>query len=238
MGWADKAIRTLHQGKFVQIRPPGHTQKGSIDPNKLIHLIPSAIRSPQVGDQVLVRVGKQVALHWIHAIDGEQYAICNLIEDMVGSVKRTDIYGIVEQKPRLFTRGDLRHFLPTVRLDALSTVSVQHEHPGIEEESILFSGGKEAFSSALPFWVGCLMYDVGEAGNIQYALAARACLCEPMIASEVLALLKSKTGHLLHAPIREAQIVGAMRMSDEWNYQSCIYQTPDAFGAYLWRTSA
>lgn len=94
MGWADKHISDLQEGKVVQFRPKGNSMAGRIESGQLVTVSPLTGITPQVGDAVLCKVSGNQYVHLIKAIDSDgRYQIGNNKGHINGWTKA--VYGVV-----------------------------------------------------------------------------------------------------------------------------------------------
>jgi phage repressor protein C with HTH and peptisase S24 domain len=92
MGWADKHIKELAEGKVVQFRPKGNSMTGRINDGQLVTVSPNVY--PAVGDAVLCKVNGNVYVHLVKAIDSDgRFQIGNNKGHINGWTKT--IYGLV-----------------------------------------------------------------------------------------------------------------------------------------------
>lgn len=81
----------MQRGETTKITPHGSSMKGKVNDGDTVTLEPAG--DLKVDDIVLVRVGGNVYLHLIKAIDGEQYQIGNNRGRINGWAGKTAIYG-------------------------------------------------------------------------------------------------------------------------------------------------
>jgi hypothetical protein len=70
MGWASRAIAALQVGRSVTIRPHGGSMRPKVESGATVTVEPVALTELSVGDIVLCRVGGNVYLHLVKAIEG------------------------------------------------------------------------------------------------------------------------------------------------------------------------
>jgi hypothetical protein len=71
MGWADRHIQALTEGRTVQFRPRGNSMSGRIESGQLVTVEPiRADAPPGVGDVVLCTVSGSTYLHLVKAVQG------------------------------------------------------------------------------------------------------------------------------------------------------------------------
>ena len=97
MGWADRTIAELREGRIAQCRPHGGSMRGRIESGQLVTLDPK--REPDVGDAVLCRCRGNVYVHIVKACKGSGEATSYLIGNNRGGINgwvgRGSIYGVV-----------------------------------------------------------------------------------------------------------------------------------------------
>jgi hypothetical protein len=102
MGWADKYIAELKQGKTVRFRPTGSSMQPHITSGQLVEVSP--IWSLQVGDIVLCSVDEHDYLHFIKNISVNpienvvKYQIGNAHGRINGWILHENIYGFLTWK--------------------------------------------------------------------------------------------------------------------------------------------
>lgn len=77
MGWADRAIALLQEGKEATVRPRGHSMRPLVRSGATVTLEPISIDQLEVGDIVLCRVSGQTYLHLVRALQGGRAQIAN-----------------------------------------------------------------------------------------------------------------------------------------------------------------
>lgn len=70
MGWADRAIEELREGRQAVIRPHGGSMRPLVESGATVTLAPVDVQGLEVGDVVLCRVAGNVYLHLVKAIQG------------------------------------------------------------------------------------------------------------------------------------------------------------------------
>ena len=70
MGWADRAIAELREGRTAVIRPHGGSMRPKVESGAEVTLEPVEVADLAVGDIVLCRVGGNVYLHLVKALQG------------------------------------------------------------------------------------------------------------------------------------------------------------------------
>jgi hypothetical protein len=95
MGWVKDALKELHQGRTVQIRPHGGSMRGRIESGQLVTLAPVAPSDVQVDDVVLVRWQGNYLLHLVKAIEPDRLLIGNNVGKTNGWVPACDVCGRV-----------------------------------------------------------------------------------------------------------------------------------------------
>ena len=93
MGWVDRAIVLLRNGKVAQVKPHGNSMIPLIHSGNKVTIKPVQLDNLSVGDIVLCRVRGNQYLHLIKAIDGERFLIGNSKGRINGWTKA--IYGKV-----------------------------------------------------------------------------------------------------------------------------------------------
>ena len=93
MSWADHAIQSLEKTGQAQTRPRGNSMLPLIKSGALVTLGKCSPEDVKVGSIVLVRVGGNVYLHLVTAINGDRYQISNNRGHINGWVKFHAIYG-------------------------------------------------------------------------------------------------------------------------------------------------
>lgn len=94
MGWADRYIDELRQGRETSFRPRGNSMTGKIASGDLVVVRPLT-SDPVKGDIVLCRVSGSQYLHLVSAVRNGQYQISNNRGRVNGWTSRDNIYGIV-----------------------------------------------------------------------------------------------------------------------------------------------
>lgn len=92
MGWANKYIDALQNGRTVQFRPHGSSMKGKVESGQLCTVEPVK-GDLKVGDVVLCKVNGRQYLHLISAIQGNRFQISNNRGHINGWVGRNSIFG-------------------------------------------------------------------------------------------------------------------------------------------------
>lgn len=94
MNWAEHAIRELKDGREVLITPKGNSMQPKIESGAEVILCPIADPNLlEVGDIVLVSLGRGVFLHLISATEKNRIQISNNKGHVNGWVPRTAVYG-------------------------------------------------------------------------------------------------------------------------------------------------
>jgi len=70
MGWAKHAIAALAEQKNAVIKPRGHSMRPKVLSGAVVELAPVTLDDLTVGDIVLCKVGGNVYLHLVKAIQG------------------------------------------------------------------------------------------------------------------------------------------------------------------------
>lgn len=92
MGWADRAIAELGEGREVTVSPHGSSMTPRIKSGQKVRLVPLT-EDPDKGDVVLVKVGGRTVLHLVTAVSYGRYQISNNHGHVNGWVNRSAIYG-------------------------------------------------------------------------------------------------------------------------------------------------
>jgi hypothetical protein len=87
-------IAALQRGDTVQICPRGNSMRPKVCDRALVTVAPCPVDNLKEGDIVLVRVRRQVYLHLIKSINGDQFLIGNNHGRINGWVGAKAIYGI------------------------------------------------------------------------------------------------------------------------------------------------
>ena len=95
MGWANKYIEQLLQGKRVQFRPHGNSMTGKVESGQLVTVEPIGQKDIQVGNIVLCKVNGIQYLHLVKAISGGQFQIGNNRGRINGWTDRRNIFGVL-----------------------------------------------------------------------------------------------------------------------------------------------
>lgn len=77
MGWANRAIALLREGKEAVVKPHGSSMRPRVESGATVTLAPVATGELAVGDVVLCRVAGNVYLHLVTAIQGDRVQIGN-----------------------------------------------------------------------------------------------------------------------------------------------------------------
>ncbi|MBX2800863.1 MAG: hypothetical protein KTR31_24495 [Myxococcales bacterium] len=77
MGWANRAIALLREGQPAVIRPHGGSMRPRVMSGARVTLEPVAVDDLQVDNIVLCRVGGNVYLHLVTALQGGRVQIGN-----------------------------------------------------------------------------------------------------------------------------------------------------------------
>jgi hypothetical protein len=91
MGWANRAIALLREGREAVVKPHGHSMRPYVESGATVTLAPVEIAELAVGDVVLCRVAGNVYLHRVTAIQGDRVQIGNARGRINGWTKA--IYG-------------------------------------------------------------------------------------------------------------------------------------------------
>lgn len=94
MGWADRPMVLLQQGKQVTCYPKGNSMRGIIASGQACKLTPVSSTSIKKGDVVLCRVATSQYLHVVGAVrNNKEYRIENSSGRVNGWVGINAIYG-------------------------------------------------------------------------------------------------------------------------------------------------
>ena len=97
MGWADRTIAELREGRAAQCRPHGRSMRGRIESGQLVTLDPTL--EPEVGDAVLCRCRGNIYVHLVKACKGtgarKSWLIGNNRGGINGWIRRGSIFGVV-----------------------------------------------------------------------------------------------------------------------------------------------
>jgi hypothetical protein len=77
MGWADRAIKELQEGKTTTVKPHGNSMTGRVESGSLVTLEPVTISELQLNDIVLCKVKGNQYLHLIKAMQEDRVLIGN-----------------------------------------------------------------------------------------------------------------------------------------------------------------
>jgi hypothetical protein len=77
MGWADRAIRELQEGKNTTVKPHGNSMAGRVESGSLVTLEPVQISELQLNDIVLCKVKGNQYLHLVKAMQEDRVLIGN-----------------------------------------------------------------------------------------------------------------------------------------------------------------
>ncbi len=101
MGWAMEALRALHMGRMVTVRPRGGSMRGRIEDGQSVTLGPVDPSEVRAGDVVLVRWKGGVLLHLVQQATAGRLLIGNTLGRSNGWVDRQDVVGrVVKVHPR------------------------------------------------------------------------------------------------------------------------------------------
>ena len=95
MGWANKYIEQLLQGKRVQFRPHGYSMRGKVESGQLVTVEPIGQKDIQVGSIVLCEINGVQYLHLVKAISEDQVQIGNTRGKINGWTNRQNVFGVV-----------------------------------------------------------------------------------------------------------------------------------------------
>lgn len=70
MGWANRAIAELREGRSAVIRPHGGSMRPKVESGAEVTVVPVDLVDLAVGDLVLCRVAGNVYLHLVKALSG------------------------------------------------------------------------------------------------------------------------------------------------------------------------
>lgn len=99
MGWAGHAITELQSGRWVVVRPRGHSMKGLVEDGQIVRLVPIPPDGEIAkGDIVLCRVRGHEYLHLVHAVGPRGYLIGNARGHLNGWAPRSRVFGRLEKR--------------------------------------------------------------------------------------------------------------------------------------------
>ena len=90
-----EAIEKLKEGKVVEIRPRGNSMTPKIKSGQLVTLSPVDADSLKKGDAVIVKVGRNIYVHLIKALEKNRVLIGNNHGKINGWTMKSNVYGIV-----------------------------------------------------------------------------------------------------------------------------------------------
>lgn len=94
MGWADRAIEDLREGRQTWIRPRGNSMRPKVLSGARVRVAPISDPSSLTrGEIVLVKVNGNVYLHLVSAVDNARVQISNNRGRANGWVARSGVYG-------------------------------------------------------------------------------------------------------------------------------------------------
>ena len=93
--WADAYIAALGRGETVSFRPRGKSMSPRIEDKQLVTVMPLGNNNPLEGNIVLCTVHGKQYLHYVKAVQGDQYAIGNARGGINGSISISQIHGIL-----------------------------------------------------------------------------------------------------------------------------------------------
>ena len=77
MGWADRAIKELQEGKTTTVKPHGNSMTGRVESGSLVTLEPVKIPELKLNDIVLCKVKGNQYLHLVKSMQEDRVLIGN-----------------------------------------------------------------------------------------------------------------------------------------------------------------
>jgi hypothetical protein len=237
MGWADKYIRNLRQGRLVEFTLPlginpfrlsFYQEKAKFQPCKHANLT--------IGDIVLVQFKAGVAVSSIRSIRQGKFQF--QIKTETVWIESNLIYGVLINKPpAMFSLEELKTKANQISLGDLPEPQVQEFDLSIEESIEFFRAFKSEYSSSIHFLLKCLDY-LGK-GDFYYPLVTGV-ECEA-ISHQTLINEISQRSHQLgksHDFSLHGEFQRAMALIYGWSEFLLLSETDKEYLVFSWHTSA